>query len=108
VISLLKHFNLFCMKVLIVSFGVQSEKLRRIEESKLSRKKEINVERNGLLPRLEVTNEEHPLSSGKSSLWNQYFQVLLHLIIGFFCYTYHLMLCRRKLELILLGLENQW
>ncbi|KAM0929421.1 hypothetical protein ACQ4PT_001511 [Festuca glaucescens] len=51
-----------------------SEKLRRIEESKLSRKKELNVERNGLLPRLEVTNEEHPLSSGKSSLWNQYFQ----------------------------------
>ncbi|KAK1643874.1 hypothetical protein QYE76_061679 [Lolium multiflorum] len=51
-----------------------SEKLRRIEESKLSRKKELNVERNGLLPRLEVTNEEHPLSSGKSSLWNKYFQ----------------------------------
>jgi len=51
-----------------------SEKLRRIEESKLSRKKEINIERTGLLPRLKVTNEEHPLSSGKSSLWNQYFQ----------------------------------
>lgn len=51
-----------------------SEKIRRIEESKLSRKKELNGERNGLLPRLEVTNEEHPLSSGKSSLWNQYFQ----------------------------------
>ncbi|CAM0150141.1 unnamed protein product [Urochloa decumbens] len=48
-----------------------SEKLRRIEESKLSRKKELNI---GFLPRLEVTNEEHPLSSGKSSLWNQYFQ----------------------------------
>ncbi|CAO2141642.1 unnamed protein product [Urochloa humidicola] len=51
-----------------------TEKLRRIEESKLSRKKELNIERTGLLPRLEVTNEEHPLSSGKSSLWNQYFQ----------------------------------
>ncbi|RLM58550.1 uncharacterized protein C2845_PM18G07020 [Panicum miliaceum] len=51
-----------------------SEKLRRIEESKLSRKKELNIERTGLLLRLEVTNEEHPLSSGKSSLWNQYFQ----------------------------------
>ncbi|CAN6371883.1 unnamed protein product [Urochloa humidicola] len=51
-----------------------SEKLRRIEESKLSRKKELNIERTGLLPRLEVTNEEHPLSCGKSSLWNQYFQ----------------------------------
>ncbi|CAL4993399.1 unnamed protein product [Urochloa decumbens] len=51
-----------------------SEKLRRIEESKLSRKKELNIERTGFLPRLEVTNEEHPLSSGKSSLWNQYFQ----------------------------------
>ncbi|CAO2144108.1 unnamed protein product [Urochloa humidicola] len=51
-----------------------TEKLRRIEESKLSRKKELNIERTGLLPRLEVTSEEHPLSSGKSSLWNQYFQ----------------------------------
>uniref|UniRef100_A0ACD5X7W4 Uncharacterized protein n=2 Tax=Avena sativa TaxID=4498 RepID=A0ACD5X7W4_AVESA len=51
-----------------------SEKLRRIEESKLSRKKELNGEKHGLLPRLEVTNEEHPLSSGKSSLWNKYFQ----------------------------------
>ncbi|KAL6630500.1 hypothetical protein ACP70R_028573 [Stipagrostis hirtigluma subsp. patula] len=51
-----------------------SEKLRRIEESKLSKKKELNVERTGLLPRSEVNNEEHPLSSGKSSLWNQYFQ----------------------------------
>ncbi|XP_037467150.1 uncharacterized protein LOC119339083 [Triticum dicoccoides] len=53
---------------------VDSEKLRRIEESKLSRKKELTGERNGLLPRSEVTNEEHPLSFGKSSLWNQYFQ----------------------------------
>ncbi|KAL6875751.1 hypothetical protein ACP4OV_013264 [Aristida adscensionis] len=51
-----------------------SEKLRRIEESKLSRKKELHVERTGLLPRSEVTDEEHPLSSGKASLWNQYFQ----------------------------------
>jgi len=47
-----------------------------MEETKLSRKKELNIERIGFLPRLEVTNEEHPLSSGKSSLWNQYFQVL--------------------------------
>ncbi|TVU01479.1 hypothetical protein EJB05_53069, partial [Eragrostis curvula] len=51
-----------------------SEKLRRMEESKLSRKKELKVERIGLLPRSEVTNEEHPLSFGRSSLWNQYFQ----------------------------------
>ncbi|KAJ1275420.1 hypothetical protein BS78_05G134300 [Paspalum vaginatum] len=51
-----------------------SEKLRRIEETKLSRRKELNIEMIGYLPRLKVTNEEHPLSSGKSSLWNQYFQ----------------------------------
>lgn len=51
-----------------------SEKLRRIDESKLSRKKELNAERIGLLLRSEVTNEEHPLSFGKSSLWNRYFQ----------------------------------
>ncbi|KAK8447677.1 hypothetical protein SEVIR_8G125800v4 [Setaria viridis] len=61
-----------------------SEKLRRIEESKLSRKKELNIERIGLLPRLEVTNEEHPLSSGKSSLWNQYFQESLRRILIIF------------------------
>ena len=75
----------------MVSFCVQSEKIHRIEESKLSRKKELNGDRNGLLPRLEVTNEEHPLSFGKSSLWNQYFQVLLHIIIVLFYQTYHLM-----------------
>jgi hypothetical protein len=47
-----------------------------IEETKLSRKKDTSIERIGFLSRFEVTNEEHPLSSGKSSLWNQYFQVL--------------------------------
>lgn len=51
-----------------------SEKLRMIEETKLSRKKDTSIERIGFLSRFEVTNEEHPLSSGKSSLWNQYFQ----------------------------------
>ncbi|KAK3120058.1 hypothetical protein QOZ80_9AG0680800 [Eleusine coracana subsp. coracana] len=51
-----------------------SEKLRRIEESKLLRKKELKVDRIGLLPRSKVTDEEHPLSFGRSSLWNQYFQ----------------------------------
>lgn len=51
-----------------------SEKIRRIEDSKLPRKKELNVVRSGLLPRSQVINEEHPLSFGKSSLWNKYFQ----------------------------------
>uniref|UniRef100_J3N8C7 Rab-GAP TBC domain-containing protein n=2 Tax=Oryza brachyantha TaxID=4533 RepID=J3N8C7_ORYBR len=51
-----------------------SEKIRRFEESKLLRKKELNSDNIGLLPRSKVTNEEHPLSFGKSSLWNQYFQ----------------------------------
>ncbi|XP_052136856.1 uncharacterized protein LOC127755238 isoform X2 [Oryza glaberrima] len=51
-----------------------SEKIRRFEESKLLRKKELNSDKIGLLPRAKVTNEEHPLSFGKSSLWNQYFQ----------------------------------
>lgn len=74
------------MNVLTVFCG-QSEKLRRIDESKLSRKKELNAERIGLLLRSEVTNEEHPLSFGKSSLWNRYFQVLLHIILELFCLT---------------------
>jgi hypothetical protein len=66
----------------------QSEKLRRIEESKLSRKKEFKVERIGLLPRSEVTGEEHPLSFGRSSLWNQYFQVLFHSSTKVLCKSY--------------------
>lgn len=73
--------NWLCMNTLIFSFD-QSEKIRRFEESKLLRKKELNSDKIGLLPRAKVTNEEHPLSFGKSSLWNQYFQVLLITILN--------------------------
>jgi len=30
---------------------------------------------NGLLHRSEVTQEEHPLSLGKTSVWNNFFEV---------------------------------
>jgi hypothetical protein len=33
---------------------------------------------NGLLHRSKVTQEEHPLSLGKTSVWNQFFEVHWH------------------------------
>lgn len=35
---------------------------------------ETDIEGKGLLSRSKVTQEEHPLSLGKSSIWNQFFQ----------------------------------
>ncbi|XP_008808195.1 TBC1 domain family member 13 isoform X2 [Phoenix dactylifera] len=51
-----------------------SEITRRLEESAGSKTEEFNCKGSGLLQRSEITDGEHPLSLGKTSIWNQYFQ----------------------------------
>ncbi|XP_010274014.1 PREDICTED: TBC1 domain family member 13 isoform X2 [Nelumbo nucifera] len=50
-----------------------SEVTRRIEKSAGIENNE-SCEGSGLLPRSEITHGEHPLSLGKTSIWNQFFQ----------------------------------
>ncbi|KAG1331487.1 TBC1 domain family member 13 [Cocos nucifera] len=51
-----------------------SEITRRLEESAGSKTEEMTCKGSGLLQRSEITDGEHPLSLGKTSIWNQYFQ----------------------------------
>ncbi|KAF8697124.1 hypothetical protein HU200_036117 [Digitaria exilis] len=51
-----------------------SEVTRRMEEMTVSKREEQNAEGTGVLPRAEIVQDEHPLSLGKTSVWNQYFQ----------------------------------
>ncbi|PKA51494.1 hypothetical protein AXF42_Ash002859 [Apostasia shenzhenica] len=50
-----------------------SEITRRLDESTSSRH-ELNSEGSEALHRLELTDDEHPLSLGKTSMWNKFFQ----------------------------------
>lgn len=43
-------------------------------EMTISKRKEHNSEGTGFLPRAEIVQDEHPLSLGKTSVWNQHFQ----------------------------------
>ncbi|XP_058103265.1 uncharacterized protein LOC131246844 isoform X3 [Magnolia sinica] len=51
-----------------------SEIARRLDKSTGIGNDESNCEGSGLLPRSEITHGEHPLSLGKTSVWNQFFQ----------------------------------
>ncbi|KAG2571532.1 hypothetical protein PVAP13_7KG130200 [Panicum virgatum] len=51
-----------------------SEVTRRMEEMTLSKRGKHDAEGTGVLPRAEIVRDEHPLSLGKTSVWNQYFQ----------------------------------
>lgn len=51
-----------------------SEITRRLEESAGSKIEELNYKGSGLLQRSKITHGEHPLSLGKTSIWNQHFQ----------------------------------
>ena len=48
-----------------------------MEEMTLSKREKHDAEGTGVLPRAEIVRDEHPLSLGKTSVWNQYFQVTL-------------------------------
>ncbi|XP_021291742.1 TBC1 domain family member 13-like [Herrania umbratica] len=51
-----------------------SEITRRLEKSAGCDNDESKSESSGLLSRSQITHGEHPLSLGKSSIWNQFFQ----------------------------------
>ncbi|MBA0856269.1 hypothetical protein Goshw_025801, partial [Gossypium schwendimanii] len=57
-----------------VSVASQSEITRRLEKSVGCDNDESKPEGRGLLSRSQITHGEHPLSLGKSSVWNQFFQ----------------------------------
>ncbi|KAF9604774.1 hypothetical protein IFM89_010315 [Coptis chinensis] len=51
-----------------------SEITRKLETSTRLETDESKLEDKGLLPRSEIPQGEHPLSLGKTSIWNQFFQ----------------------------------
>ncbi|KMZ58747.1 TBC1 domain family member [Zostera marina] len=51
-----------------------SEITRRLDESSGVKSEDSSFEGNCLLSRSEIVHGEHPLSLGKSSVWNQFFQ----------------------------------
>ncbi|KAI3511535.1 hypothetical protein L1887_18690 [Cichorium endivia] len=51
-----------------------TEVTRKLEESTSSQNGEKTKEGKGLLSRSEIPEDEHPLSLGKTSVWNQFFQ----------------------------------
>ncbi|RWR74566.1 Rab-GTPase-TBC domain-containing protein [Cinnamomum micranthum f. kanehirae] len=51
-----------------------SEIARRLDKSIDNGNEAANCEGSGMLPRSEITHGEHPLSLGKTSVWNQFFQ----------------------------------
>ncbi|KAL8486873.1 hypothetical protein ACS0TY_023532 [Phlomoides rotata] len=61
-----KHFN----EELMIN---PSDITRRLEKASLE-KNEPDDGSQGFLSRSEISHEEHPLSLGKSSIWNQFFQ----------------------------------
>lgn len=59
------------LRVFIAS---QSEITRRLDESS-GIANDSTAAGSGSLSRSEIVHDEHPLSLGKSSVWNQFFQV---------------------------------
>lgn len=51
-----------------------SEVTRRMEEASLQCTQETSENESGFLRRFEITHGEHPLSLGRNSVWNQFFQ----------------------------------
>lgn len=51
-----------------------SEVTRRMEEASLHCTQETSENESGFLRRFEITHGEHPLSLGRNSVWNQFFQ----------------------------------
>ncbi|XP_076913168.1 uncharacterized protein LOC143571686 [Bidens hawaiensis] len=51
-----------------------SEITRNLEDSAYPNNGDHIIQAKGLLPRSKIPHDEHPLSLGKTSIWNQYFQ----------------------------------
>ncbi|URD84137.1 TBC [Musa troglodytarum] len=58
-----------------IAFASQSEMARRMEESAGHKNEALETGGCGFLMRSEITHDEHPLSLGKTSVWNQFFQL---------------------------------
>lgn len=56
----------------------QSELTRIKDESLKSNEHSADNDADGLLRRHEISQEDHPLSLGKASVWNQHFEVCLY------------------------------
>lgn len=69
----------------------QSEFTRIKDESLKSNEQSAENDGDGVLRRHEISQEDHPLSLGKASVWNQYFEVCLYSIsrcvLSFSCQT---------------------
>lgn len=65
-------YYVFPLNVFVAS---QSEIARKMGNSASLDSDETKGEGKGLLSRSEITQDEHPLSLGKTSIWNQFFQV---------------------------------
>jgi hypothetical protein len=77
---------------LIIHFCcAQSEVTRRMEEMTVSKREDHNAEGTGVLPRAEIVRDEHPLSLGKTSVWNQYFQVWKLILAGVLPNLYYML-----------------
>ncbi|KAF6166412.1 hypothetical protein GIB67_034963 [Kingdonia uniflora] len=57
-----------------VSVASQSEITRKLEKTAILENRGSRCEGSGFLPRSEIPQGEHPLSLGKASIWNQFFQ----------------------------------
>lgn len=66
---------IYCVLFLNVFVASQSEIARKMANSTSLDYDERRGEGKGLLSRSEITQDEHPLSLGKTSIWNQFFQV---------------------------------
>ena len=72
-------FTLMHRMFLKVAVAGQSEITRMLDESAGLKDGELDSEGKGLLLRSQITHGEHPLSLGQTSVWNQFFQVILRL-----------------------------
>lgn len=69
----------------------QSEFTRRKDEALSSDEQTVDSDVDGPLQRQEISQEDHPLSLGKASVWHEYFQVhvfsILRLLLNAFCHN---------------------
>ncbi|KAG6508609.1 hypothetical protein ZIOFF_033985 [Zingiber officinale] len=70
------QYNDFREEFLVNPFfsASQSEVARRMEESCCQKNEELGSGGHGFLTRSGITHDEHPLSLGKTSVWNQFFK----------------------------------
>lgn len=71
----IEHCLFSNVRCLNVNMARQSEITRKLDKSVILDDEGTVIEDKGALPRSEIPQGEHPLSLGKNSIWNQFFQV---------------------------------